>query len=79
MCVYVYGVYYCVHEHVCMHAKCVYACVYVHAKCVFLCSCMCMHAHVQLISDVFLDCSSDILTKAGSLADPGVYRFNYSC
>lgn len=62
--------------YVCMLS--VFFCVHVRV-CVLLCSCMSMHAHVQLISDVFLDCSSDILTEAGSLTDPGVYTFNYSC
>lgn len=56
MCVYVYEVYCCVHELVCMHLKCAY--VYVHAKCVCcvfmgmeVCGIvlMCVHVRVQLI------------------------------
>lgn len=74
-------------EHVCVLSVFVCACVYGHAKCVccvlcvfmcmgdvLLCSYVCMNAHVQWISDVSLECSSHILTEAGSLIGPGVYR-----
>lgn len=89
MCVYVYGVYCCVHEmYVCIQSVLMCMCMLsVFVVCyvcswawryVALCSCvcvyMCVRVHVQLMSDVLLHCSSRTFTEAGSLFGPGVYR-----
>lgn len=57
----------------------VFACMLlccVSVQCMFTCVCTC--AHVELMSDVFLDRSPRISIEAGALAEPGVYRFSYS-